>query len=180
MDLDKGVYVEMEVRFSSSKDVDYKDMSENFLSGHRVREIPDDFCHKNKEITQQAYFCCLVYNCNMKSLRPLRDHVTYNKKHVRKACDKKRQILGLLMEPLLRGQAGQQEKLTYKEEELELPIERLVAKLYKRETFGAGEEVVVEVIIEEEGYGFMVTNFWVNGRLWRGDQTTSEIRNSNL
>ena len=51
MDLDKGVYVEMEVRFSSSKDVDYKDMSENFLSGHRVREIPDDFCHKNKETT---------------------------------------------------------------------------------------------------------------------------------
>ena len=106
MDLDRGVYVEMEVRFSSSKDVDYKDMSENFLSGHRVREIPDDFCHKNKEITQQAYFCCLVYNCNMKSLRPLRDHVTYNKKHVRKASDKKRQILGLLMEPLSRGQAG--------------------------------------------------------------------------
>ena len=50
-----------------------------------------------------------------------------------------------------------------------MPIERLVAKLYKRETFGAGEEVVVEVIIEEEEYGFMVTNFWVNGRLWRGD-----------
>jgi hypothetical protein len=41
------------------------------------------------------------------------------------------------------------------------------------ETFGAGEEVVVEVIIEEEEYGFMVTNFWVNGRFWRGDQTTS-------
>ena len=49
------------------------------------------------------------------------------------------------------------------------------------ETFGAGEEVVVEVIIEEEGYGFMVTNFWVNGRLWRGDQTISaKIRNSSL
>ena len=62
-----------------------------------------------------------------------------------------------------------------------MPIERLVAKLYKRETFGAGEEVVVEVIIEEEGYGFMVTNFWVNGRLWRGDQTISaKIRNSSL
>ena len=32
MDLDKGVYVEMEVRFSSSKDVDYRDMPENFIS----------------------------------------------------------------------------------------------------------------------------------------------------
>ena len=30
--LDKGVYVEMEVRFSSSKDVDYEDMPEDFIS----------------------------------------------------------------------------------------------------------------------------------------------------
>ena len=43
------------------------------------------------------------------------------------------------------GAAGQQEELTYKEKkELKLPIERLVARLYKREAFG--EEVVVEVI----------------------------------
>jgi hypothetical protein len=70
-----------------------------------VREIPDNFCHKNKETPQQAFFYCLVYNCDRKSLRPLRDHVTGNK-HVSMACDKNWQILGLLMEPLLRGQAG--------------------------------------------------------------------------
>jgi len=64
----------------------------------RVREIPDDFCHKNKETTEQAFFYCLVSNCDLKSLRPLRDHVTGNK-HIRKACGKKRQILGLQQDP---------------------------------------------------------------------------------
>ena len=102
VDPDKGVYVEMEgimeVRYSS-EDVDYEDMPEDFMSFQaRVREIPDDFCHKNKETTEQAYFYCLVCNCDLKSLRPLRDHVTGNK-HIRKACEKKRQILGLPMEP---------------------------------------------------------------------------------
>jgi hypothetical protein len=53
---------------------------------------------------------------------------------------------------------------------LELPIERLVAKLYERES-GCGE-----VIIEEEEYGFMVTNFGVNGRLWRGDLRDQEFK----
>ena len=32
MDLDKGVYVEMEVRFSTSKDVDYEAMPEDLIS----------------------------------------------------------------------------------------------------------------------------------------------------
>ena len=39
-----------------------------------------------------------VCNCDLKSLWPLRDHVTGNK-HIRKAFEKKRQILGLLKEP---------------------------------------------------------------------------------
>ena len=61
---DEGVYVEMhgimEVRFSS-EDIDFEDKPEDFMDFQaRVREIPDDFCHKNKETTMQAYFYCLV------------------------------------------------------------------------------------------------------------------------
>ena len=99
---DKGIYVEMEgimeVRYTS-EDIDFHDEPEDFLSFQsRVKDIPDDFCHKDKETTQQAFFYCLVCNCDLKSLRPLRDHVT-GSKHIRKACEKKRQILGLPKEP---------------------------------------------------------------------------------
>jgi len=102
VDPDNGVYVEMEgimeVRYSS-EDVDYENIPEDFLAFQaRVREIPHDFCQKNKETTAQAEFYCLVCNCPMKSLRPLRDHVT-GTKHIKKACVKKRQMLGLPMEP---------------------------------------------------------------------------------
>merc|ERR1740128_1103410 len=88
----------MEVRYSS-EDIDYEDEPEDFLSFQgRVREIPDDFCHKNKETTEQAFFFCLVCNCDLKSLKPLRDHVTGNK-HIRKACDFKRKIMGIPNQP---------------------------------------------------------------------------------
>ena len=102
VDPDKGVYVEMEgimeVRYTS-EDIDFQDEPEDFFYfQQRVREIPDDFCHKDRETTQQAFFYCLVCNCDLKSLRPLRDHVTGNK-HIRKACEKKRQVLGLPQEP---------------------------------------------------------------------------------
>ena len=59
-----------------------------------IREIPENFCHKDRETTEQAVFFCLVCNCDLKSLKPLRDHVTGNK-HIRKACDFKRQIMGI-------------------------------------------------------------------------------------
>eukprot|EP00092_Neocalanus_flemingeri_P020470 GFUD01022175.1.p1 GENE.GFUD01022175.1~~GFUD01022175.1.p1 ORF type:complete len:818 (+),score=242.63 GFUD01022175.1:73-2454(+) len=102
VDPDKGVYVEMEgimeVRYAS-EDVDFEEEREDFMHFQaRVREISEDFCHKDKETTMQAYFYCLVCNCDLKSLRPLRDHVRGNK-HIRKACEKKRQILGLPQEP---------------------------------------------------------------------------------
>ena len=98
----KGTYVEMEgvmeVRHLSD-DIDYQRPSEDMWHFQkRVREIPDDFCHKNKQTTQQSIFFCLVCNCDLKNLRPLIDHVTGNK-HIRKACDYKRQILGLPKEP---------------------------------------------------------------------------------
>lgn len=102
VDPDQGVYVEMEgimeVRYVS-EDVDYERDSEDFYHfQRRVREIPEDFCHKDRVTTEQAVFFCLVCNCDLKSLRPLRDHVTGNK-HIRKACEKKRQIMGLPADP---------------------------------------------------------------------------------
>ena len=61
---DEGVFVEMEgimeVRFSS-EDFDFKYEPEDIMDFQaRVREIPDDFCHKNKKTTLQAFFYCLV------------------------------------------------------------------------------------------------------------------------
>jgi len=99
---DKGIYVEMEgimeVRYTS-EDPDYDEPPEDMFSfQRRVTYIPDDFCHKNKQTTEQALFFCLVCNCDLKNLKPLRDHVTGNK-HIRKACEKKRQVLGLPQEP---------------------------------------------------------------------------------
>ena len=44
------------------------------------------------------FFFCLVCNCDLKNLRPLRDHVTGNK-HIRKAVERKREVLGLPKEP---------------------------------------------------------------------------------
>ena len=50
----------MEVRFSSD-DFDFKYEPEDLMDFQaRVREIPDDFCHKNKKTTLQAFFYCLV------------------------------------------------------------------------------------------------------------------------
>lgn len=97
-----GVYVEMEgvmeVRYLS-EDIDYQKPAEDMWHFQkRVRHIPDDFCHKNKQTTEQNIFFCLVCNCDLKNLRPLKDHVSGNK-HIRKACDYKRQILGLPKEP---------------------------------------------------------------------------------
>ena len=83
---DKGVYVEMEgimeVRYTS-EDMDYDEPPEDmFHFQSRVEYIPDDFCLKNKQTTEQALFFCLVCNCDLKNLKPLRDHVTGNK-HIR-------------------------------------------------------------------------------------------------
>lgn len=60
VDPDKVVYVEgiMKVLYSS-EDIDYEDEPEDFLSFQsKVREIPDDFWHKNKEKTEEAFFYC--------------------------------------------------------------------------------------------------------------------------
>merc|ERR550534_2721920 len=71
---------------------DFKDFQE------RVREIPENFCHKDKVTTEQAVFFCNVCNCDLKLLKPLRDHVT-GSKHIRKALDFKRTIMGIPNQP---------------------------------------------------------------------------------
>ena len=81
---------------------DFKDFQERVrfdslkrkIKPGNLREIPENFCHKDRETTEQAVFFCLVCNCDLKSLKPLRDHVTGNK-HIRKACDFKRKIMGI-------------------------------------------------------------------------------------
>ena len=102
VDPDKGIYVEMEgvmeVRYLSD-DIDYQKAPEDMFDfQQRVQHIPDDFCHKNKHTTEQNVFFCLVCNCDLKNLRPLKDHVTGNK-HIRKACDYKREVMGIRKEP---------------------------------------------------------------------------------
>ena len=84
---------------------DFKDFQERFrcynlqqrgANNHYLilREIPENFCHKDKVTTEQAVFFCNVCNCDLKSLKPLRDHVT-GSKHIRKALDFKRTIMGI-------------------------------------------------------------------------------------
>lgn len=102
VDPDKGIYVEMErimeVRYES-EDIDFQMDPEDMFEFQKYNEyIPDDFCKKNKSTTQQAYFFCLVCNCELKNLRPLRDHVK-GEKHIRKATEYKRNLLGLQKDP---------------------------------------------------------------------------------
>ena len=80
VDPSRGIYVEMagimEVRYLCD-DVDVYEPPEDMWDfQQRVKEIPDDFCHKNKHTTEQSIFFCLVCNCELKNLRPLKDHVT--------------------------------------------------------------------------------------------------------
>ena len=58
------------------------------------REIPEDFCKKDWRTGVQAVFHCIVCNCDLKDCNGLLNHVK-GKKHVGKACDYKRQVLGV-------------------------------------------------------------------------------------
>ena len=80
VDPSKGIYVEMEgimeVRYLCD-DVDVFEPPEDmWYFQKRVKEIPEDFCLKNRYTTKQRIFFCIVCNCELKSLRPLKDHVT--------------------------------------------------------------------------------------------------------
>ena len=86
VDPDKGIYVEMEgimeVRFTSEDDEYDEPPIDMYKFQEETPYIPDDFCLKNKQTTEQAFFFCLVCNCDLKNLKPLRDHVLGNK-HIR-------------------------------------------------------------------------------------------------
>jgi len=101
IDPDRGIFVEMlgimEVRYTSEES-DLQEVEDFLYFQERMVEIPDDFCLKNKWTTEQARFHCLVCECDMMALLPLKDHVK-GKKHVRKAFMKKRQVLGIVDEP---------------------------------------------------------------------------------
>lgn len=88
----------MEVRYTCDES-NLQEQAEDFLYfQERMKEIPEDFCHKNKWTKEQARFHCLVCGCDMLSLQPLITHVK-GKKHVRRAYLKKRQVLGIEQEP---------------------------------------------------------------------------------
>ena len=98
----KGIYVEMEgimeVR-DISEDYDHISTTEavyNFQK--RVSNIPEDFFLKSKQTTVQKFIYCLVCNCDLKNIKPLIDHVS-GKKHIKKALKKKRDVLGLELDP---------------------------------------------------------------------------------
>jgi len=97
----EGIFVEMEGIMQVDYTADnpnYAMPSEDlFIFQHRNRKIPKEFCLKNKKQGgRQAVFQCLVCENTgpLKSIRPLHDHVV-GKKHIRKACDAKRRLMGI-------------------------------------------------------------------------------------
>ena len=58
----------------------------------RVKEIPEDFCRKDRHSTEQAMFHCLVCKADLKHILPLKDHVK-GKGHISKALELKRRVL---------------------------------------------------------------------------------------
>ena len=98
----KGIYVQMEgimeVR-EVSEDYDHESTTEDVYDFQkRVTHIPEDFFLKSKQTTVQKFIYCVVCNCDLKNIKPLIDHVS-GKKHIKKALKKKRDVLGLELDP---------------------------------------------------------------------------------
>ena len=99
VDPDKGIYVEMkgvmEVRYlADASDTENFHSEDMYDFQQREKFIPEDFCRKDKWTAEQQIFFCLVCHCDLKNLRPLRDHLT-GKKHISKACQYKSEVLGI-------------------------------------------------------------------------------------
>ena len=87
----------MEMRYSS-EDCDHKMEPEDmFTFQSRVNLENVVFC-KDKKSTRQQFVYCIVCNCELYNRKVVEDHVL-GKKHIKKAYEKKRQVLGLLKEP---------------------------------------------------------------------------------
>ena len=98
---DRGIYVDiygiMEIR-TTSEDVDFKDNPIDMMDFQPITQAMPNICHKNRSTTEQKVFFCLVCDCALTNLKPLRDHVKGNK-HIRKAYEKKREFMGLPKDP---------------------------------------------------------------------------------
>ena len=78
VDTENGIFVEMEgvmeVRYMSGDD-EITDRMDFFEFQAATKRIPADFCHKDMSTGEQALFFCLVCDCELKSIIPLKSHV---------------------------------------------------------------------------------------------------------
>ena len=100
----EGIFVnmegEVEVKYVTSDDPYYEPPSPpKDLFYLQNDYIPDNFCQKNYHTGVQAVFECKVCDCELKSVTTLKAHVVGNK-HVKKAYERKRRIMGMPAEPL--------------------------------------------------------------------------------
>jgi hypothetical protein len=102
VDPENGRFVEMEgvmeVRFISGAD-EIMERQDFYEFQDQTRSIPSDFCHKDMDTGEQAIFFCLVCDCELKSIIPLKSHVE-GQKHIRKATAYKQRTLGYEPEPV--------------------------------------------------------------------------------
>jgi len=102
VDTENGIFVEMEgvmeVRYMSGDD-EITDRMDFFEFQASTKRIPADFCHKDNSTGEQALFFCLVCDCELKSIIPLKSHVE-GAKHIRKAMAYKQRTLGCEPEPV--------------------------------------------------------------------------------
>jgi len=96
-----GIFVEMEgimqVEYTADNPNFIKPPEDLFSFQQRNRRIPKEFCLKDKKQGgRQAVFQCLVCEGSgpLKSILPLQHHVV-GKKHIRKACEAKRRLMGI-------------------------------------------------------------------------------------
>jgi len=101
VDTENGIYVEMsgvmEVRVvDADGTILQRQDFEDFQA--ETKSIPLDFCHKDADGVQALFFC-LVCNCDLKHIVPLKSHVEGNK-HIRKALAFKQRTYGHEPEPV--------------------------------------------------------------------------------
>ena len=89
----------IEIRFLSD-DVDHQEMNPEDLYCflQTFKEIPENYCKKDKLTGLQKVFFCQVCDCDLRDVEGLRKHLL-GKKHTSKALMKKRLVLGLELMP---------------------------------------------------------------------------------
>ena len=87
----------MEIR-TTSEDVDFEGNAVDMMDLQPITQDMPNICLKNRSTTEQKFFFCLVCDCALTNLKPLREHVK-GKKHIQKAYEKKREFMGLPKDP---------------------------------------------------------------------------------